>query len=99
MHAVPLARFRGHGSGGQERILQPVEAENGAVRIDSKVRNLVKPCALRERLQNGHIALSSVNLVMMGSKVAKCLVKKGIEAAVVWYQVETFTYAVLDCRC
>jgi len=53
--------------------------------IPTQVRWLEDPRTIRERRQNGEIAVSSVLFVIMGSKVAQSVVEKGIKAAVVWY--------------
>jgi len=59
----------------------------------------VNPCTIREMKQNGEIAASSVVFVVKRSKVAQSSVKKGIKAAGVWYQVETYTNDGPDSRC
>jgi hypothetical protein len=58
-----------------------------------------EPPNISERRQNGEIAASSVVFVVKGSNVAKGLVKKGIEAAGMWYQVETYMNTDPDSRC
>ena len=53
--------------------------------IPTKVTWLVNPHTIRERRGNGEIATSSVVCIVMGSKVAQCLVTKGIKEAGVSY--------------
>jgi len=84
---------------GLQKMREEFEMESKGVTIPTQERWLANPCAIRERRQNGEIAASSVVFVLKGSKVAKGLVKKGIKAAGVWYQVEVYTNAGPDSRC
>ena len=54
---------------------------------------------MRERRQNGEIAVSSVVFIVKGNMVAQKIIKKCIKAAGMWYRVEAFTNAGPDSRC
>jgi hypothetical protein len=99
IHAVHLVRYMGKGTEGLQKIREEFDAENEGVAIPTQVRWLVNPHTIRERRQNGYIAASSVVVVVKGNKVAQRLVKKGIKAAGVWYQVETYTNGDPGSRC
>jgi len=85
IHAVPLVRYMRTGTEGLQKMREEFEAENEGIAIPTQVRWLVNPRTIRQSRQNGEIAGSSVVLVVKGSKVAPSLIKKGIEAAGVWY--------------
>jgi len=99
IHAVPRVQYMGQGTQGLYMMRQQCEAENAGVIIPTQVRWLANPHAIREWRQNGEIAASSVVYDVNGSKVAKSLVKKAIEAAGVWYRVETYTHMGPESRC
>jgi len=78
---------------------EELEAENEGIAISTQVRWLANHQNIRERRQNGEIAMSSVVFVVMGSRLAQSLIQKGIKAAGVWYRVEAFTNAAPNTRC
>jgi hypothetical protein len=84
IHAVPLVRYMGKGTEGQQNMREEFEAENKGIAIPTQVRWLVNPCTIRERRQNGEIVTSSVVFVVKGTKLAQKLIKKGIKGAGVW---------------
>ena len=99
IHAVPLVRDMGKGSAGLQKMREEFEVENEGITIPTQVRWLANPCTIGERRQNGEIAASSVVFVVKGSKAAQGLVRKGIKAAGVWYQVEMYTNVGPDSKC
>jgi hypothetical protein len=54
---------------------------------------------IRERTKHGEIATSLVVFIVMGSRVVQNLIKKGIKAAGVWYQVQAYTKKGPISRC
>jgi len=75
------------------------EAQNKGIAIPTQVQWLANPSTMGERRQNGEIAASSGAFVILGSKMAESAIKKGIEAAGVWYPVEAFRNVGPDIRC
>jgi hypothetical protein len=67
--------------------------------ITTELRWLVKPCTSSERRQNGEIAASLVVFIVKGRTVAQSMIKKGIQAAGVWYRFEMYTNVGPDSRC
>ena len=98
IHAVPLIRYMGKGTEGLQKMREQFEAENEGIVIPTPVRWLANPRTIRERRHNGEMAGSSVVFFLKGSNVAQSLVKKGIIAVGVWYQVETYTNEGPDSR-
>jgi hypothetical protein len=99
IHAVPVIRYMGKGKKGLQKMREECEAENEGIVIPTQVTCLANPRTIRERRQNGEITAPSVVFIVKGSKVEHTLVKKGIKAAEVWYQVETYTNEGPDSRC
>ena len=99
INSVPRIRYMGKGTEGLQKMREEFESENECIMIPTQVRSLANPRTIRERRQNREIAASSVVFVVKGSKVAQSLVKTGIKAAGVWYQVETYTSEGPDSRC
>ena len=99
VHAVPLVRYMGKGTEGLETMREEIHAENEGVVIPVQVRLLANPHSIRVRRQRGEISASSVVFVVKGDKVARRLIKEGIKAAGVWYQVEPFTDVGPYSRC
>jgi hypothetical protein len=99
IHAVPLVWCIGKGTEGRQMMREEFVAENEGIAIPTQVRWVANPCTIRDRRQNGEIAVSSVVFVVKGSRLAQSLIKKGIKAAGVWYRVEAFTNAGPDSRC
>ena len=99
IHAVPLVRNMGNGTEDLLKMREEFEAENEGMKIPTQLRWLANPCTIWERRQNGEITASSVVFVVKGRKAAHGLAKKGIKAAGVWYQVETYTNAGPESRC
>jgi len=89
----------GKGTEGLQKMREELEAENEGIVIPTQLRWLANPRTIRERMQNGENAPSSVVFVVNGSKVAQSLVKKDIKPAGVWYRVETYTNEGPDSRC
>jgi len=75
------------------------EGKNEGATISTQVRWLVNPYTIREKRQKGEIAASSVLFVVIGSKVAQCLVKNETQAAVVRYRVESYRNTDTDSSC
>ena len=67
--------------------------------ISTQVWWLANPHTIRERRQNGEIAVLSVVVVVKWSKVAQRLFKNGIKEAGVWYRVDSFMKAGPESRC
>lgn len=99
IHRVHLVPYIGKGTDGLQKMREEFEIENKGVTIPSQVQWLANPRSMRQRWQNGEIAVSSVVFVVKGSKVAKGFVKKSIKAAGVWYRVDTYSNAGSDSRC
>jgi len=99
IHAVPLIRYMGKSTEGLQKMREEFEAENEGIVIPTQVRWLANPRTIRERRQNGEIAVASVVFVVKGSKIAQSLVKNGIKVVGVWYRVETYTNEGPDSRC
>ena len=99
IHAVPLVQYMGKGTEGVQKMRDELDGENEGLAIPTQERWLTNPHTIRERMQNGEIAASSVVFVLPGSLVPESLIRKGIKAAGVWYRVEAFTNASPDCRC
>jgi hypothetical protein len=58
IHAVPLVRYMGKGTEGQQKMREEFEAENEGIAIPTDVRWLANPCTIRERKRNGEIPVS-----------------------------------------
>jgi len=99
IHAVPFIRYMGKGKEGVHKTGEEFEAQDEGIVIPTKVNSLPNPRTIRERRQNGDIAASLVVFIVMGWKVAQSGVQIDINAAGVWYQVETHTNAGLDSTC
>jgi len=99
INTVPLIWYMGKGMEGLQKIPEEFEVENEGIVICTQVRWMANRHNSRERRQNGEIAASSVVFVVKGCKVAQTLLKKGIKAAGVWYQVETYMNEGHDSRC
>jgi hypothetical protein len=99
IHAVPLVWYMGRSTERLRKMREEFEAENEGVAIPVDVRWLANPRTIRERMQNGEIAASSVVFVVKGNKVAQGLVKMSFKAAGVGNRVETYTNAGPDSRC
>jgi hypothetical protein len=89
----------GQGTDGLKKMGEKFDVVNEGIKIPTQVWWLADPHIIRERRQNGEIAASSVDFGVKGSKAAQGLIKKGIKAAGVWYQVGTYTNACPDSRC
>jgi len=59
--------------------------ENKGIAIPTQVQWLGNTGTIRERRQNGEIAVTSGVFVVKGCKVAQSLINKALEAAGVWY--------------
>jgi hypothetical protein len=99
IHAVPLIWYMRKGAEGLQQMQKEFEAENEVIVNPTHVQWLAHPCTIRVGRQNGENSASSVVFVVMGSKVAQNLFKKGIEAAGVWYRVKAYTNLGPDIRC
>jgi hypothetical protein len=99
IHSVPLVRYMGKGTDGLQKMREEFDVENDSIVIPTQVRWLANPNTIRERRQNGEITVSSVVLVVKGSRVEWSLVKKGIKVVGVWYRVKTWTNGGPDSRC
>jgi len=82
-----------------QNLREDSDVANKGIVIPTEVRRIANPIAIRKRRQNREIAVSSVISDVKGSKGAQTLVKKGIEAAGVWYPVETYTSTGPDSWC
>jgi len=98
IHAVPLLRYGGKGPECLPKMGEEFEAKNKGIEIPTQLRWRANPHTIRERRQNGEIAVSSVFFVIKVSRLAQSLIMKGIKAAGVWYRVEAFTNAGPDRR-
>jgi len=63
------------------------------------INNHDNPRAIRTWRHNGEIAPSLVGFLVKGSNLAKGLVKRGIEAVGLWYEVEIYMNMGPDSRC
>jgi len=99
IHTVPLVRYIGKRTDGLQKMQEEFDMEIEGVTIPTQVLWLGNSYTIRERRQIGEIGTSSVVIVVMGSKMAKGMVKKRIKGGGVWYAVETYTNACPDSRC
>jgi hypothetical protein len=99
IYAIPLVGFMGKGTKGKQKLREEFEAENDGIAIPTQVRWRANPRTIRQRSQNGEIAGSLVVFVVIGSRLAHSLIKKGIKAAELLYHVVAFTNAGRDSRC
>jgi hypothetical protein len=81
IHGVPLVRYMGKGTECLQTMEEEFEAENVGIAIPTQVRWLANQRTIRERRQNGEIAVSSVVFVVKGRRLAHILIKKVIKAA------------------
>jgi len=98
IHTVPLIRYMGKGTECLQKMREEFDAENQGIMTHTQVKWFANPRTIREGRKNGEIATWSVVVFVKGSKVAQSLVKKGIKAAGVWYQVETYPNEGPDSR-
>jgi len=75
----------GTGTEGLLQMREEIYAENEVIGMPSHVRWLANPCTIWEGLQNADIATPLAACVVKGSNVALGIVKKGRQAAGVWY--------------
>jgi hypothetical protein len=81
-----------------KKIREEFEVENDGIVIPTEVRWQANTCTIRGMRQNGEIARSSVVSIITVSTVAQSLVKKGIKAVGLCYQVETYMNEGHDSR-
>jgi len=99
VHAVPLVTYMGNATEGLQTMRYEMHTQNEEVTVTGQVRWLASLHSIDERRQMGEITASSVVFVVMGTKVARSLVKEGIKAVGVWYRVELFMTAASHSRC
>jgi len=85
IHAVPLVWYMWKGTVVLKKMRKEFDAETAGIVIPTQVRWLVNPRTIREKRENGEIAMSSVVFIIKGSRVAQSLVKKESMVAGVWY--------------
>jgi hypothetical protein len=90
-HAVSLIRYMGKCTEDLQKMWQPFEMEKEGIVIPTHVRWLANLRPIRQRRQNGEIAVSSVVLVVKGSKLTQRIMKKGIKVGEVRDRVATYT--------
>jgi len=89
----------GKGSEGLQEMREEIHAANQGALSPVQVGWLANPHSIREQIQTGKISTSSVVFVVEGNQVVQRLVKEGIKAVGVWYQVESFTNIGTAGRC
>jgi len=98
IHAVALVRYMGKGTEGLQKMQNEIHAGNEGVTVLVQVRWVASLNNIHERWQRGVISASSVVFVVKGSKVARGLVKEGINAEGVLYRVAPFRNPGQDSR-
>jgi len=73
--------------------------EKESIAIPTQVRWLANCLTIRERRRKGDMAASSIIFGVKKSKTEQSLVKKGIEVAGEWYQIEMYTNMRPYSRC
>ena len=99
VHAIPLVRYMGNATEGLQKMRYEIHTGNEEVTVPVQVRWLESLPIIDERSQMREISASSVLFVIMGTNVARRLVRKGMKAAGVWYRVELLMTAASPSRC
>jgi hypothetical protein len=99
IHGVPLKRYLGRGTEGLEKLREEFVAENNDLEIPTRIYWLGSPTRIKERFNNGEIVASSVVFAVRGHAEIQKLMRVGIKAAGMRYEVETFLSAGPDSMC
>ena len=73
MHAIPVARFLGRGSGGTDTLREDLEVENEGVKIPSPVRWLSGATSDKARFKEKIITASSVVFAVADKSVYRSI--------------------------
>jgi len=99
MHGVNFDRYLGKKTGGGlEKLRQELQAENEGVVLPLAINWIGGPKDVQKKKAEGKIA-SSVVFAVKGSKMAEKVLKGGLRAAGVKYDVEKFVNAGPDSFC
>jgi len=99
MHGVNFDRYLGKKTaGGLEELRQELQAENKGVVLPLAINWIGGPKYVQKKKGNGKKA-SSVVFAVKGSKMAEKVLKRGLRAAGVKYDVERYMNAGPDCFC
>jgi hypothetical protein len=99
IHAVPLIQHMGNVTQDLLIMREDLQVEYNIISITTQVQWLANHRGIRHGRNNPEITASSVIFVAMRSTVAKGLVTKGIKAAELWYQLDSYTTVQPDSRC
>jgi len=99
IHAVPLMRNMQKGTEGLQTMRDEIQTENEWVAVQMPVPWLGSPHSIQQRSQKWEISELSEVFIVKKSKVARGLLKEGVKAAGVWYQVAPFMNIGPDTRC
>ena len=78
MHAIPVARFLGRGSGGTDTFREELEVENEGVKIPSQVRSLSGAASVKVRFNERIITASSVVFAVADESVDRSIRRGGL---------------------
>ena len=99
MHAIPVDRYLGRGSGGTEMLREELEAENVGIRFPSPIRWLSGALSVKARHHEGTIKASSVVLAVADEDTFRLVRKGGLRLQGRKYEVEAYEEVRRDVAC
>jgi hypothetical protein len=96
---VPLNRYVGRGTNGQEKLREEIQAENAGVTIPMAARWLGRVPQLKERWASGSITASSVVFAVRGEDTARKLLREGVRIYGNRYTVERYQEERPNVQC